>query len=714
MGSGRNVRRIAVRVRPWTLGLVGLLLVATVVTSLVIGRIAEQQDERLLASRTGEVAVFLESSMREIEVAFPYLVGVSELAADPAQGFESAANELIGDTIRGVGTAASSGDSYRTIAVVGDGAPPGATVGRELSALLARAQGAGELVTGVLPADGAVGTRVGFAYAVDGVAAVYFMELVFDPPRVIEQGPGTPFGDIEGAVYVGTDPDPEHLVLTTASALPLTGTVVRDSITVGADEWLVLTSTRAPLVGSLAQQTRWGVLIGGFALALLTGVLVEILNRRRAYALRLVAERTADLDAARRAAEDANRSKSVFLSRMSHELRTPLNAVLGFGQVLEAETLDPGQRDSVAQILKGGRHLLGVITDVLDIARIEAGELSLSPEAVDLRELVQETVELMQPLADGRGIQLLYDRAGTCDHYVLADRQRAKQVLLNLMSNAVKYNRQRGTVSVACRPQTETTTAITVTDTGMGIPAERLGQIFTAFDRLGAQHSDVEGTGIGLAISLRLAEAMGGALHVESTLGAGSVFAFELPIVEGPVERHDRLHAAPARPQPPAREAHRPVVLHIEDNLANLRLIERIFEDHDVRIVAAMQGRLGLELAREHRPALVLLDLHLADMDGELVLHRLRNDPATAHLPVVIVSADATKGTIQRLLTAGATAFVTKPIDIGRLVQLLEDALESHSSRGPNQPQATPPPAERSGRSGSPQHPADLTDPAVP
>jgi PAS domain S-box-containing protein len=396
------------------------------------------------------------------------------------------------------------------------------------------------------------------------------------------------------------------------------------------------------------------------------GDIVDIDDRRRA------GEAQRD---AQEAAEAANRSKSEFLSRISHELRTPLNAVIGFGQLLEIDELSDAQRDSVDHVLKGGRHLLDLINEVLDISRIDAGQPPLSPEPVLAADLVRETVDLIRPLADQGGIQLVVDGSGGCDCYVFADRQRAKQVLLNLLSNAVKYSQPRGTVAVSCEQPDPTRVRISVADTGMGISAERLGLLFTPFERVGAEQTAEDGTGIGLALSRRLAEAMGGTLGAASTLGQGSTFTVELPRVEGPLERYERLNGGPQPAAEPA--AVRRVVLNIEDNLSNLTLIKRILAKRaDVEVIAAMQGRRGLELAREHHPLLVLLDLHLPDMGGEQVLQLLRDDPATASIPVVIVSADVTPGHVQRLLSAGAAAYLPKPIDVRELLRLLDETVE--------------------------------------
>ncbi len=371
-------------------------------------------------------------------------------------------------------------------------------------------------------------------------------------------------------------------------------------------------------------------------------------------------------------ADHANRAKSDFLSRMSHELRTPLNAVLGFAQVLDLDPLTGDQRESVTAILKAGQHLLGLINEVLDISRIEAGRLSLSSEPLMVSEILDEALALVHPMATSRNVALR-DASGTAGHYVLADRQRVTQVLLNLLSNAVKFNRRGGAVTVACTPAGGRRLRIAVTDTGPGIPADRMARLFTPFDRLGAEQTGVEGTGLGLALSKALMEAMNGAIGATSTVGQGSTFWVELPQTESP---EGLAEAETARVETPRPVETRGVVLYVEDTLSNTRLVERVLKQRPgVRLLSAIQGRLGLELARQHQPQLVLLDLHLPDMSGQDVLRELRGDPRTAAIPVVIVSADASPGQTQRLLAAGAQEFMPKPLDVRKLLDVVDAAL---------------------------------------
>jgi PAS domain S-box-containing protein len=400
-------------------------------------------------------------------------------------------------------------------------------------------------------------------------------------------------------------------------------------------------------------------------------------NVEVAQALRRTKE---EADLAREEAERANQAKSEFLSRMSHELRTPLNAVLGFAQLLEMDPLTPTQHGNVKRILKGGRHLLDLINEVLDIARIETGRLQLSPEPVRIVDVLREAIDLVRPQADERDVRLKTTDTGPCDRYVMADRQRLKQVLLNLLANAVKYNRPDGSVNLACHVLDARTVRIDVEDTGVGIPADKLDRLFSPFERLGAETGEVEGTGLGLALSKGLVEAMGGSITV-ATSREGSVFSVELALAESPFDRIDRLSAGVEDAAPASTAGTTRTVLYIEDNLPNLELIEQILGRHaTVRLLSAMQGRLGLELATQHQPDLILLDLHLADMFGGEVLRQLQEGPRTRDIPVVVISADATTGQIERLLAAGARAYITKPLDVPKFLRLVGEMLDAEDA----------------------------------
>ena len=426
------------------------------------------------------------------------------------------------------------------------------------------------------------------------------------------------------------------------------------------------------------QRTRTLVLVSAVGLLLFTAALailgiVAIRNERRtadAHArleVEIVERRRAE-----EAAAAASRAKSEFLSRMSHELRTPLNGILGFAQLLELDAHSPEQREGVEHILKGGRHLLGLINEVLDIARIEAGKLTISLEPVPAGDVISSALDLVRPQAASRGIRLPAGIA--CDGHVMADRQRLQQVLLNLLSNAVKYNREGGTVSVSCDRGPAGRFRLTVADTGPGIAPERMHRLFTPFDRLDAPETGVEGTGLGLALSKGLVELMGGALRAESTLGHGSRFSVELPMAESPTRALGRATVTIALE--PDQPGVRGTVLYIEDNLSNLRLVERIVTRRPgITLLSAMQGSRGLELAQAHRPDLIVLDLHLPDMSGQEVLAQLRAEPATREIPVVILSADATPSQVSRVLQQGAHAYLTKPLVVTQFLTLLDELL---------------------------------------
>jgi len=369
-------------------------------------------------------------------------------------------------------------------------------------------------------------------------------------------------------------------------------------------------------------------------------------------------------------AEHANEAKSEFLSRMSHELRTPLHAILGFGGLLEHEELPAEQSEHVLQITKAGRHLLDLINEVLDISMIERGELGLSLEPVHLGQVVNEMLNMVVPLGLARSVAVLAPVLKELDIYVLADRQRLKQVLLNLLWNAVKYNCTGGEVLVHAVVTGSGRGRIEVTDTGAGIAAGDLEGVFTAFERLGAERTGEEGTGLGLTLTKHLVEAMGGDIGVESPSGRGATFWFELPIIAAP----DARPAKPERELPTARaHGEARTVLYIEDNPSNIKLVERLLAMRpELALLVATQGALGVELALEHQPALILLDLHLPDISGEEVLRRLRDNPRTANITVVMVSADATPGQIERQRLAGADDYLTKPFEVEQFLAVID------------------------------------------
>ena len=400
-------------------------------------------------------------------------------------------------------------------------------------------------------------------------------------------------------------------------------------------------------------------------------------NQRRS------ASTTEDITANRRAqaaliaasaAERANTAKNEFLSRMSHELRTPLNAVLGFAQLLELDHLGADQVNAVHHILRGGRHLLGLIDDVLDISKIEGDRLETSLELVPVSRLISETVELMSPLASAANVVLHHDVAVAANRPVRADHRRLRQVVLNLISNAIKYNRPGGRVDISCALTTPTHLDIVVRDNGRGIRAEHLPRLFVPFDRLDYASSDIEGTGVGLALSYRLMAHMDGSLTASSEFGVGSVFTASIPLATGsdvaaPSSSAPTLHDdSRDRSDRPAR-----TMLYIEDNSSNIDLMEQLVGRRaEWTMVVAGHGALGLELAASNAPDLVLLDLHLPDMDGIDVLHRLQADARTHHLAVVVISADASPNQIDRLLASGAQAYLTKPLMIAELLALLD------------------------------------------
>ncbi len=385
-----------------------------------------------------------------------------------------------------------------------------------------------------------------------------------------------------------------------------------------------------------------------------------------------VAARTAEF-------ERANRAKSEFLSRMSHELRTPMNSILGFGQILARKVAEGDQRKYVQHILDAGRHLLELINEVLDISRIESDQLRLSTEPVALAAAAREAMNLVQHLASEREVAVR-DDFHEPDVFVMADRQRLMQVLVNLLSNGVKYNRRTGSVTITCFPAGERA-QISISDTGPGIAADKLDRLFSPFDRLGAEDSEIEGTGLGLALSKRLVEHMGGALRVSSKEGVGTDFWIELPLAKDPRAALRPRREAVVGDSLKTTDARRFTVLYIEDNAANLSLVETLFaEVPAIQLLVETRGVAGVARAVAVRPDLVLLDMHLPDLPGDQVLRQLKGDRLTATIPVIVVSADATASHIKAMLAAGALHYFTKPLDVDRFVAAVEATLRAEKT----------------------------------
>jgi signal transduction histidine kinase/ActR/RegA family two-component response regulator len=384
-----------------------------------------------------------------------------------------------------------------------------------------------------------------------------------------------------------------------------------------------------------------------------------------------ILRRSQELQRANDALRAAGDAKNEFLSRVSHELRTPLTAIMGFGELLGLSDLGSQEARWVSMIRHAGEHLLGLVNDVLDISRIEAGQFSISSEPVPVRPLLAEAYELMRPLAERHEVDLAAPPQPAGVGYVVADAQRLKQVVINLLSNAIKYNRAGGSVRMAVAEAEGHRIRISVTDTGRGIDEDSLPRLFVPFDRLGAAAAGIEGTGLGLSLSRSLVEAMHGAMGVESTVGAGSTFWIELASGEAAaVDRAagDDSAVTAARTYPRERR-----LLYIEDTVANVRLIEDILARRpSVQLLPAMLGRLGVDLALEHRPDLILLDLHLPDIGGQEVLARLRADAVTRDIPVVVLSADATRRHLDEVMALGARGYLTKPIGVRKLLETLD------------------------------------------
>jgi PAS domain S-box-containing protein len=388
-------------------------------------------------------------------------------------------------------------------------------------------------------------------------------------------------------------------------------------------------------------------------------------------------DKNVELEQATLVANQASLAKSTFLSSISHELRTPLNAILGFSQLLEAgpPALTVQQDQRLKQILKAGWYLLELINEILDLAVIESGKLSLSRESVSLFEIMGECQSMIETQAQTRGIAVSFPTIDAT-WYVSVDRTRAKQVLINLLSNAIKYNRANGTVEVTCGSCAERLT-VCIKDTGHGLSPIQLVQLFQPFNRLGQENGKEEGTGIGLVVTKQLIELMGGTISVTSTVGVGSEFTIEL--IRDVSPRLANGNTMPRELSPQSREEANPwrTLLYVEDNPANLMLVEQIVEGiPSLRMFSATDGNAGVASARTHLPDVILMDINLPGISGTEAMRLLHMDPATKHIPIIALTANAMLRDIKNGLDAGFFRYLTKPIKINEFLNALDDALK--------------------------------------
>jgi signal transduction histidine kinase/ActR/RegA family two-component response regulator len=388
-------------------------------------------------------------------------------------------------------------------------------------------------------------------------------------------------------------------------------------------------------------------------------------------------DKNSELETARALADKANQAKSEFLSSMSHELRSPLNAILGFAQLMDSAEPVPtsAQKASIEQILRAGWYLLELINEVLDLALIESGRLSLSREPVSLHEVLQDCQTLIEPLARKKQI-LVHFPLYVAPCFVAADRTRLKQVVINLLSNAIKYNCLGGSVDVTCNVRPLQRLRVSIQDSGDGLSVEKIAQLYQPFNRLGKEDSDEEGTGIGLVVSKRLIEQMGGEIGVISTEGAGSVFWIELPLTQAPQLEENLLELPALSSASPGTGARLRTLLYVEDNRANMQLVEQLISRRpDMRLFGAEDAMRGIAMAREHQPDVILMDINLPGISGLQALKILQEDPTTQHIPVLALSANAMPRDIERGMAAGFFRYLTKPIRVGEFMDALDSGL---------------------------------------
>ena len=393
-----------------------------------------------------------------------------------------------------------------------------------------------------------------------------------------------------------------------------------------------------------------------------------------------------ELIAARIEADEANKAKSEFLSRMSHEFRTPMNSILGFAQLLEMSELNPKQTKGVKHILNSGKHLLDLINEVLDISRIESGRLSLSMEPVQLSKIISEMVDLVTPQARARNVSILFEPSVHNKQFVKTDSQRLKQVLLNLIDNAIKYNTDQGSITISVAPVGQEISGpglirISVADTGIGISETNLKKLFTPFERIGADKLMVEGTGLGLTVVKKIVEVLGGIIDVKSQLGQGTTFTVDLPAIEGPAQQ--TMQSIDLLPDKSSLLSQKGTILYVEDNPSNVELVAHLLSEQrpGYSLITVAYGIQTHEYAQNYNPDLILLDINLPGLPGDKVLQELKANDHTSKIPVVVLSADAMPRKVSNLLKAGAFEYLTKPIDVIAFLEIVDNIMKSKNTR---------------------------------
>jgi signal transduction histidine kinase/CheY-like chemotaxis protein len=637
------------------------------------GQLVANQERRLLAERASEVALLLQGSLQS---GFRDLLNTLVTAAQESpDAFALAAKQWTSDP--NVTAAATIADAGPRGWVVTSTAGTTLTVGQTMKGARADlVQKAGLTLRSDIVETGpkqqlalvlaAPRAAEGLAASDSGAVAVY-LEASIDT----HQGTGVtstePFHELRAALYIGSEPDPAKLVVTTTDQLPIRGDTETRSITVGSDPWLLVTSARQPLSGPLLHNVPWVLAVALLIVGLAMAGTVEAVARARDRAMRLVAERTADLQNSLRELQVAQQAKSEFLSNMSHELRTPLNAIIGFSDLMTREPSDAGAPDRtsvpsewVEHINASGMHLLDLINDILDLAKVEAGRIDLDPEPLALQPVIAAAVATLRPLMVRKKLSIIEDIDEVA---VSADKVRFRQIIDNLLSNAIKFTPEGGRIEVSTR-RGDNQVLIDVSDTGVGIAPEDQERVFDEFQQVGDRGSRTSGTGLGLALARRLVIAHGGTISVQSTIGAGSRFTVALPAAELPDA--DQPTVAPLPPV--TGQTSMGTVLVIEDDVAAVRLLRAYLEKAGYAVRVAGDGPTGLAEAMSNPPDAIVLDVILPGIDGWELLRRIKLDPRSESIPVVMVTVVDEQ---EVGLALGAVDYLVKPIDPEVLVEVL-------------------------------------------